>query len=130
MFTWLLSISKLVLYHKHSIISDVSFPSFIKDEDFKSLLTKMLKKYPLNRLWKFNQIKQDPWFKDFDWNRLISFSLSPAYKPQFDQLNIPSNLKGTPYLTYLKTKTPNESGQNNISQQKNQTNFAKWVNNF
>ena len=53
---------------------ELSFPNFVHDEKFMQLMTKMLKKNPTNRLWKFKQIKQDPYFSDFDWNKLISLS--------------------------------------------------------
>ena len=58
---------------------DLSFPNFVHDEKFMSLLNKMLKKNPALRLWKFENIKSDPYFKDFDWDKLISLSYPPPY---------------------------------------------------
>ena len=45
-------------------------------------------------------MKEDPYFKTFEWNKLISFSLSPPYKIKFKPENL-NNTKG-PYLAYLK----------------------------
>lgn len=91
----------------------------------------MLQKSPLTRLWKFNQIKQDPWFSKFDWDGLISFSLPPAYKTSVDKASNPQNIKGVPYLTYIKSKTINDSRFiNPNSQQKRVSDFDHWVMNF
>lgn len=91
----------------------------------------MLQKSPLNRLWKFNQIKQDAWFREFDWDGLISFSLPPAYKITFDKASNPQNSKGVPYLTYLKTKTSSDPKfANPNTQRRCVTDFDHWVQNF
>lgn len=56
-----MSIFKLFYY------SHLAFPSFVKDKEFKQLITLMLNKNPANRLLKFAQIKNHVWFKKFDW---------------------------------------------------------------
>ena len=61
---------------------ELSFPNFVHDEKYMALLNKMLKKNPANRLWKFEQIKADPYFSDFDWSKLISLSYPPPYMIQ------------------------------------------------
>jgi cGMP-dependent protein kinase len=52
------------------IFSQLSFPGFVKDKEFKHLIASMLNKNPINRLLKFAQIKNHVWFKKFDWVRI------------------------------------------------------------
>ena len=47
--------------------SDVSFPSFCKDKEFKNFILCMLNKNLLNRLYKLKQIKLHPYLSNFDW---------------------------------------------------------------
>jgi len=50
-----------------SIINQELNLNEIKDKDIKSLLTLILKKNPMSRLYKFKQIKIHPFFKLFNW---------------------------------------------------------------
>lgn len=45
----------------------MSFPTFCKDREFKHLMTLMLAKNPLTRLFKLAQIKNHIWFQNFSW---------------------------------------------------------------
>lgn len=45
----------------------MTFPNFVKDKEFKQFITLMLNKNPFNRLFKLSQIKNQIWFKDFNW---------------------------------------------------------------
>jgi hypothetical protein len=45
----------------------MQFPGFCKDREFKNLMTLMLNKNPLSRLYKIAQIKNHQWFADFNW---------------------------------------------------------------
>ena len=106
---------------------ELTFPNFVTDEKFMELMIKMLKKNPTNRLWKFKQIKQDPYFADFDWNKLISLSYPPPYmlKMKEDKEN---NNALIPYLSYLQSK-----GAKRIPKKKKsnrQLKFEKWLKNF
>jgi cGMP-dependent protein kinase len=106
---------------------ELSFPSFVHDELFMGLLTKMLKKAPTSRLWKFDQIKENPYFKDFDWEKLMSFSLPPPYLLKLED-NIDNDQKTIPYLSYLKTQVGKQPTKKNASSR--QIKFDKWVKNF
>ena len=106
---------------------DLSFPSFVHDEEFMGLMTKMLKKSPTNRLWKFEQIKENVYFKDFDWEKLMSLSLSPPYIVKIDNKD-ETEQKTMPYLSYLKTQVRNTPIKKNSSSR--QIKFEKWVKNF
>ena len=106
---------------------ELSFPNFVHDEKFMALITKMLKKNPANRVWKFQQIKKDPFFSDFDWNKLISLSYPPPYTIKFKESKQNKN-SGIPYLSYLDSK------QNHPKPRKKKSNrqlkFEKWLKNF
>ena len=106
---------------------ELTFPNFVKDEKFMNLMNKMLKKNPTNRLWKFKQIKEDPYFKDFDWNKLISLSYPPPYKLKMKEEN-ESTGASIPYLSYLQSKEVKRSGKKKKSNR--QIKFEKWLKNF
>ena len=105
---------------------ELTFPSFVKDEKFMQLMNKMLKKSPTNRLWKFKQIKEDPYFKDFDWNKLISLSYPPPYKLKMKEEK--DNGQTIPYLSYLASKDVKRGGKKKKSNR--QIKFEKWLKNF
>ena len=106
---------------------ELTFPSFVKDEKFMQLMQKMLRKNPTNRLWKFKQIKEDPYFKDFDWNKLISLSYPPPYKLKMKEEK-ESNSQSIPYLSYLQSKDVKRGGKKKKSNR--QIKFEKWLKNF
>ena len=106
---------------------ELTFPSFVKDKEFMSLMNKMLRKSPTNRLWKFNQIKEDPYFKDFDWNKLISLSYPPPYKLKMNEEKENSG-QSIPYLSYLQSKGAKRGGKKKKSNR--QIKFEKWLKNF
>ena len=106
---------------------ELTFPSFVKDEKFMQLMQKMLRKSPTNRLWKFKQIKEDPYFKDFDWNKLISLSYPPPYKLKMKEEK-ESNSQSIPYLSFLQSKDVKRGGKKKKSNR--QIKFEKWLKNF
>ena len=106
---------------------ELTFPSFVKDEKFMQLMQKMLRKSPTNRLWKFKQIKEDPYFKDFDWNKLISLSYPPPYKLKMKEEK-ESNAQSIPYLSFLQSKDVKRGGKKKKSNR--QIKFEKWLKNF
>ena len=105
---------------------DLIFPSFVHDDLFMELISKMLKKVPTNRLWKFEQIKDNPYFQDFDWEKLMSLSLPPPYIVKFDNKD-EANQSSIPYLSYLKSQINRTSKKTSSSRQ---IQFEKWLKNF
>jgi cGMP-dependent protein kinase len=105
---------------------DLTFPSFVHDDLFMGIMSKMLKKSPTNRLWKFEQIKENPYFKDFDWEQLMSLSLKPPYNIKLEEKE--TEQKSIPYLSYLKTQVGKPPSKKNASSR--QIQFEKWVKNF
>ena len=95
-------------------------------EKFMALLNKMLKKNPTQRLWKFEQIKSDPYFSDFDWNKLISLSYPPPYmikmKPDKESSSV------IPYMSFLQSKQVKRVDKKRKSNR--QIKFEKWLKNF
>ena len=107
---------------------ELTFPNFVKDKEFMALMNKMLRKSPTNRLWKFKQIKEDPYFRDFDWNKLISLSYPPPYKLKMKEEKESSGQQSIPYLSYLQSKQVKRGGKKKKSNR--QIKFEKWLKNF
>ena len=105
---------------------ELSFPNFVHDDKFMVLLNKMLKKSPTSRLWKFQQIKSDPFFEDFDWKKLISLSYPPPYMIKFKDEK--ENNASIPYLSYLQSKQNKNRPKKKKSNR--QLKFEKWLKNF
>jgi len=105
---------------------DLSFPNFVHDEKYMALLNKMLKKNPTQRLWKFEKIKTDPYFSDFDWNKLISLSYPPPYMIQMKPDK--ENTSVIPYMSFLQTKQVKRNDKKKKSNR--QIKFEKWLKNF
>ena len=103
----------------------LEFPKFVKDKEFMNLLTKMLIKNVKNRLYRFNDIKYDPYFKNFNWNKLISLAITPPYKVKFKKDNY--HILST-YMDYLNNQNFPKlvKKKNSIKQQE----FDKWFKNF
>ena len=105
---------------------ELSFPNFVHDDTFMQLMNKMLKKNPTNRLWKFKQIKEDPYFSDFDWNKLISLSYPPPYMIKMKEDKENNNVM--PYLSYLQSKNVKRGAKKKKSNR--QLKLKKWLKNF
>src|SRR4051812_14260285 len=75
------------------------FPGFCKDKEFKNLMDLMLCKNPLSRVFKLAQIKNNIWFRNFNWENLISLNLDPPHMPKMPK----EDLKKTPisYQSYV-----------------------------
>ena len=105
---------------------ELSFPNFVHDEKYMVLLNKMLKKNPAQRLWKFEQIKSDPYFSDFNWNKLISLSYPPPYMIKMKPDKEPNSV--IPYMSFLQSKQVKRPDKRKKSNR--QIKFEKWLKNF
>ena len=119
------------LFYLYIMRGDISFPSFVTDDKFMSLIHQMLLKEQNKRLYKLEDIKKHPYFKDFDWEKLVTFSLEAPYllKIDDDYQTIQTTI---PYLTYLKNES-NKKGKNQAFKRlnsKRENNFKAWLNNF
>lgn len=57
----------------------MKFPKFVKDKELISILKGMLTKNTMKRILKLSQIRTNEYFKDFNWDNLLSFNLDPPY---------------------------------------------------
>ena len=83
-----------------NIYSKLTFPDHIKDYDFRNLMQHMLDKKLETRYCKFEQIAGHIYFKDFNWNELMSLNMEPAYKPKIP--NIEYKYDPKPYVDFVK----------------------------
>ena len=114
-------------FYNAMIKQDLTFPPFVTDDDFKDLISKLLIKDPNKRLCQYSVIKTHEYFKDFDWEKLLSLNLPAPYKFKLSSA-IENQANPEPYLTYLKRlgKKP----YNNLKASIRQKNFKKWLKDF
>ena len=111
------------------------------DKEFKHIMKKMLDKNPSNRLSNFHSIKNQAWFKDFNWDELSNLNLKAPYIPilpesqfDFDEQCKPKfsviNNEFREYVDYIKenNKNYNDVGDEITQQQKDE--YMKWYNKF
>ena len=121
--------SKLYFYIIYIIYSQLTFPNFVKDHDFKTLMHAMLTKNQLSRYSKFEQISSHIWFKDFNWDDLISLNMKPVYIPKIE--NNESKYERKPYLEYIKSLKDWEVPENQAKlSKKNIAEFDEWLKKF
>jgi serine/threonine protein kinase len=79
----------------------LKFPDNVKDYDFKNLMQRMLDKNLETRYSKFEDISGHIYFKEFNWDELISLNMEPAYIPRIP--NIDHKFTPKPYVDFIKT---------------------------
>ena len=90
----------------------------------------MLNKNKEIRYSKFEQISGHIWFKDFDWDALISLDMQPEYFPKIDgEEGMIFDKK--PYIEYIKTCPEWEMSEHKpkITEQY-QKEFDEWLQKF
>ena len=114
-------------FYNVMIRQNLTFPSAIHDEQFKDIVSKLLIKDPNKRLSHYSQIRNHEYFKDFDWEKLLSLNLEAPYKFKLSTA-IENQANPEPYLAYLKRlgKKP----YNNLKESIRQKNFRKWLKDF
>ena len=113
--------------YKEIVSNDISFPDYINDDLFKSLVVRLLKKNVVDRIVKFDDIKNDEYFNDFDWEGLNGMYLKPAFIPT---LNMKESVEEEDYSQFVEKNIheKNTTGKENNNQ--NQINFDEWIKNF
>ena len=116
------------------------------DKEFKHIMKKMLDKNPSYRLCNFHSIKNQAWFKDFNWDELSNLNLKAPYLPilpesnyDFDEISKPkfdiANNNFREYTDFIKENNKqmenkeNKENNNNISMEQKNRNL-KIYNNF
>ena len=131
MFIFLLLMSKyiFIIFFLFFIYSQLTFPNFVKDHDFKNLMQLMLSKNQAQRFYKLEQIQSHIWFKDFSWDDLISLNMKPAYIPKID-IN-ENKCEPKPYIDYIKSlKDWEPDNEQKKITKKNIAEFEEWFKNF
>ena len=90
----------------------------------------MLNKNKEIRYSKFEQISGHVWFKDFDWEALISLDMEPEYFPKIEEKKDMKYDK-KPYLDYIKAVTHLEIPEHKPKiTEEYQKEFEEWIKNF
>ena len=111
------------------------------DKEFKHIMKKMLDKNPSNRLSNFHSIKNQAWFKDFNWDELSNLNLKAPYIPilpegqfDFDEQCKPKftviNNNFREYVDYVKENNQNYSDIGIEITQAQKDEYNKWYNKF
>ena len=79
------------IMYKRILQNPLRFPPFLENTDAQDLLVKLLQKDPSKRLHEAATIRNHPFFKDIDWNKLLSKTYLPPFKPNVDNLLDTSN---------------------------------------
>lgn len=89
---------------------NISFPDFVKDSNYKDLVHKLLDRDMQKRYYKFETIKEHPFFSDINWHELSLFKIDPSYKPlpRFTEEFI-NNQPVIEFLDMVKDKIKNET---------------------
>ncbi|CAD8172465.1 unnamed protein product [Paramecium octaurelia] len=65
----------------------LSYPSYMSDKSAKVFIEQLLNRIPELRLGgSYQTLKQHAWFKDFQWDVLITKKLKPVYKPSANKI--------------------------------------------
>ena len=109
--------------------SPVTFPTNIRDKNCKSLIQLMLSKNKSSRYHKFEQISNHIWFKDFNWDALLSLDMQPEYIPSLPQRK--ESLHTRPYIDYIKDLKEWEKADLKIKiTDQDKVEFEEWLKNF
>ena len=89
---------------------NISFPDFVKDNNYKDLVHKLLERDMQKRYYKFEIIKEHPFFSDINWHELSLFKIEPSFKPtgRFSEDFI-NNQPPIEFLDMVKAKIKNET---------------------
>jgi len=117
---------KLFLFFYYS---SVNFPMNIRDKNCKNLIQLMLNKNKSSRYYKFEQISNHIWFKDFNWDSLLSLDMKPEYIPLITLKKENYNTK--PYIEYIKSLKEWEKTDSKIKiTEQDKLEFEEWIKNF
>ena len=107
----------------------MNFPDHVKDYDFKSLMQRMLDKNLDTRYAKFEDISGHIYFKDFNWDELISLNMEPAYIPKIPKIDHKFTPK--PYTEFVKSLSEWEPPQNMKEPERlKRIEFTEWLKKF
>jgi hypothetical protein len=89
----------------------------------------MLNKNKSSRYYKFEQISNHIWFKDFNWDALLSLDMKPGYKPLL--ANKKDNYSTKPYINYIQSLKELQKTKSKIQiTEQDKIEFEEWIKNF
>ena len=101
----------------------------IKDRNCKNLIQLMLNKNKSSRYYKFEQISNHIWFKDFNWDSLLSLDMTPEYIPTIPYKKENYNPKS--YITYIQSLKEWSKTDSKIKiTEQDKLEFEEWLKNF
>mmetsp|Transcript_16558 Transcript_16558/g.14364 ORF Transcript_16558/g.14364 Transcript_16558/m.14364 type:complete len:190 (+) Transcript_16558:1833-2402(+) len=73
--------------YEEIITKPIKYPSYLKDKKAKRLMDQLINKVAEVRLGgSFAALKANPWFENFDWDKLLDRELKAPYTPPKDKL--------------------------------------------
>ena len=109
---------------------DLKFPKFVKDEKFRHLIRKMLTKSQVNRLTKFEDVSEHPWFDDFSFTKLEEFKAKPPYKPKLEEISKKFKETTIDKLSHSDIFSKNLENADAKKIERYRERFAKWFEKF
>ena len=89
----------------------------------------MLNKNKSSRYYKFEQISNHIWFKDFNWDSLLSLDMKPEYIPLIQHKK--ENYNPKPYITYIQSLKEWSKTDSKIKiTEQDKLEFEEWLKNF
>ena len=67
--------------YRNILNNDITFPKDSKDKDLTSLVKKMLNKSKVKRITSFNDIKNTPFYSEFNWSNLVDMNCRVPFTP-------------------------------------------------
>ena len=111
------------------INNNIVFPNFVKDAEFKNLILLMLNKNKNARYSRFEQVSGHVWFKDFEWEKLISLEISSEYLPRILSKEKMTGKKN--YVDYINNLSEWEMKEHKLKISDEDKNmFEQWIKNF
>lgn len=73
--------------YEEIIKKDITYPNYLKDKKAKKLMDQLLSRVPEVRLGgQYATLKANPWFENFDWDKLLDKELKAPYLPPQEKL--------------------------------------------
>ncbi|CAD8121760.1 unnamed protein product [Paramecium sonneborni] len=73
--------------YKEIVKNSIHYPQYITDKTAKTIIEQLMNKIPECRLGgSYSSLKNNQWFSDFDWNKLIKRELQPPLIPKKEKV--------------------------------------------
>lgn len=102
--------------------NELKFPTWLENTDAQDLLIKLIQKDPSKRLNDAQLIKNHSFFKDIDWQKLLSKNYLPPFKPNVENLLDTSNFDQD-----FTSEKPQDSVVDDFLSESVQKQFGGWT---